>query len=573
MTPKRNPSKNWGRLLLLSLLVPGILSCGTLSTPIVTPTVIPTLAPIPTPALPEILEALKPVLQGHGVSEAGAYDPNSPTPPHIVIMDPTGKEHEYNDYLCFPPEWQPSSISDTELVVVIGPKEEVMLNTAIYIGTSGGSSKVTRYASQRDVHVLLAQTGAEIPGSPFTVRGMDPGPFPEALPESVTSIVGSDISFGRVFTRLQEVLCRTPGQCPSLITELTQIGPLPIDEIFALSPNGQFFVAQTKMSQPGKWQGSLEIRYTSDGKLLHKLVDLDSPFENSYAAFSPDGKTLVTEHNEGVVRLWNVSSGQLIHEFDDVIDFSFSPDWQILALRPRGLDNIQLWQVADWALLRTLKTSGEFRFSPLGDLLAVLEKNTVQLWRIKDGKRLFTADAKSDDIAFSPDGQLLAYLDEEDGEFQVIILRISDRKKVATGRFTHERRRSGYDEGFSHMRQIEFSPDGQTLFVKSYLLDTMVVALRPWDGQMLYKLQDDFLGELHFSPDGQYLYLSRGYDDEYAVLRTADGQVLRHFYSSGYRQRFYFLPDGQVVVFEREDKDSGFHWVCRVDLWNKAITR
>ncbi len=350
MTTRRNPSKNWGRLLLFSLLAPGILSCGTLSTPIVTPTVTPTLAPIPTPALPEILDALKPVLQGHGVSEAGAYDPNSPIPPHIVIMNPNGEGHEYNDYLCFPSEWQPTSLADTELVVVLGPEHEVRLDTQSYIG----EPPITRYRFERTIEIRDAQSGSLLWA--HTLRGSEPAPFPATAPVGQTRIDGSHVGFWPVLLHLQGTLCNLSEQCPSAAA-LLQPPPV-MSDLMILSPDGQILAISDRINETSgayfTQRAVVHLWQATNGNLLHDLRH-ENPSLLSLA-FSPDGRFLATLSEDGKIWLWQVADGQLVHTLEGYRFIAFSPDAQMQATGSG--DGIQLWQVGDWGTLRNLAHRG-----------------------------------------------------------------------------------------------------------------------------------------------------------------------------------------------------------------------
>lgn len=135
-------------------------------------------------------------------------------------------------------------------------------------------------------------------------------------------------------------------------------------------------------------------------------------------AFSPDGARLAASGHDGWVRLWDVESGQIAGILDhgndsDVHDVAFSPDGSVLA--SGGTDyTVQLWDVASGQVLHTMwHRDGLYSvaLSPSGTIVASAGvERTVRLWDAEGGGLLRTLphDDEVMTVAFSPDGTRLA---------------------------------------------------------------------------------------------------------------------------------------------------------------------
>jgi WD40 repeat protein/serine/threonine protein kinase len=225
-------------------------------------------------------------------------------------------------------------------------------------------------------------------------------------------------------------------------------------------------------------------------------------------------------YGPGFVRLWNARTAMLTElpkEKHVVGGVAISPDGDRLALATVGPGGrVSVWTDLTsqpellWSrdAIRAMRVA----FSPNGEVLAIgcfgsdfarTEPATVMFWDAETGETL--DDASSDrsimEIAFSPDGRLLASIDW-DGKLEVY-----DRKQrtVVLSELAHQR------AGFS----VAFSPDGRTLAsgsssgqIKLWHVPTMM--------HVTTFNSPARVAELEFFPDGQTLAV--GYTDRTVEL-------------------------------------------------------
>src|SRR5262249_49730883 len=130
----------------------------------------------------------------------------------------------------------------------------------------------------------------------------------------------------------------------------------------------------------------------------------------------------------------------------DWVDLAFSPNGMYLSARP-GLATMSVatgpavaWEVTSRNLLPSVGTVGEkatyVAFSPDNQLAAIpirgTSQHTIQLWSLSTGKMTASLSGNSADaenVTFSPDGRMLASLDDSG---TIALWDVSGRK-VSTG--------------------------------------------------------------------------------------------------------------------------------------------
>ena len=140
----------------------------------------------------------------------------------------------------------------------------------------------------------------------------------------------------------------------------------------AFSPDGKFIAV-------GNRNNTTRLFETSTGKLLHNLPQKMS----QELAFSPDGKVLAVAYVDGSIVLWNVATGELKHSAatgaQEVYTLDWSPSGDVLVTAGR-LGKIVLWDAQ--------------KLKPLKELDAPEWVICVRF--SKDGCRLFTAGGSED---------------------------------------------------------------------------------------------------------------------------------------------------------------------------------
>ena len=328
----------------------------------------------------------------------------------------------------------------------------------------------------------------------------------------------------------------------------------------------------------------------------YQEVDLfagPSNWINNSVSFSPDGRTLASNHNGGV-HLWDVSTGThraiLTGHGVAYVSLSFSPDGRTLATGGRG--EIRLWDVSTSTLRQTLENdspSYEYNsvvFSPDGRTLAAGASGEIDLWDLSNSThREIPISGGIQSLSFSPDGQTLASSGSEgiqlwdvpNGTLRKTLKNASSYYEVTRVSFSPDGRTLASSSGeniylwnvstatlrktiTSHgavIAGVSFSPDGRTLVSGSsegvHLWDVSTGMLRK-----TIKGHNTEVSNLRFSPDGQILASGNGRDIHLWDVSTG---TLRKTVRGDTRKvsSMVFSPDGRTLATSGVD---GIH------LWN-----
>jgi WD40 repeat protein len=186
----------------------------------------------------------------------------------------------------------------------------------------------------------------------------------------------------------------------------------------AFSPNGRTLAGCGE-------DGVVRLWDVQTGELLRAWKGHDSSVE--HLTFSPGGGALASGGEDGAVRLWDVQTGELLRAWEGhgtarkgalvpggVWSLAFSPDGGVLASGGRD-EAVRLWDAQTGELLRALEGDDRLvwclAFSPGGGALASTYDWAVRLWDPQTGELLRALERHSAPVkcvAFSPDGGALA---------------------------------------------------------------------------------------------------------------------------------------------------------------------
>ncbi|MFI7702138.1 AAA family ATPase [Nonomuraea sp. NPDC049480] len=298
-------------------------------------------------------------------------------------------------------------------------------------------------------------------------------------------------------------------------------------------------------------------------------------------SLSPDGTTLATAAMDGTARLWSLATHEQIggamrvpgdaREFDDL---AFSPDGTRIAAA-KGDGYTRLWDVASRrpvgpALPDRRLFVEKVAYSPDGRLLATSDSSgNVWLWDPVAHRQVGTAMPAISDVAFSPDGKILAAPGPGSGRSDAdssAAARAARLWDVATqrevGRLLPPP--SAPSSRVKHVYYaIRFSRDGRTLITEG-----SDVTVRLWDtatrrqlGSPAYVDEGDW-NDVELSPDGRLLAVVERKSRELGVWDVASRREIGPRISvpgaTNPWEVVTFSPDGAILAAGGRDRSVRF---------------
>lgn len=287
----------------------------------------------------------------------------------------------------------------------------------------------------------------------------------------------------------------------------------------AFSPNGQVIVSSLDDHTIYFWNVTSQVQV---GKVLIRHTGSIMSL-----AFSSDGNLLATASEDKTVCIWRIRDGELLQtiEHDDIVtSVAFSPDSKMLASASLD-DTIWLWNVPDVETIsprqpnpiRRFETyrGSRVAFSPDGLYLAAgSDDDSIRLWRVSDGQFITAVQGGGADLAYSPDGKLLAAVSSSSRTIR--LLSAGDNSLKLMNSLTGHR---------DTVLSVSFSPDSKNLLSTS--ADNTVMLWGSDSGEMLNKLVDHVISPyVAISSDGE-LVASGSEDGNIYLWKLSEGRIIR----------------------------------------------
>jgi WD40 repeat protein len=271
------------------------------------------------------------------------------------------------------------------------------------------------------------------------------------------------------------------------------------------------------------------------------------------ARFSRDGRLMVTAGGDGLVKLWDVNSGNMVRSFkghsSHVFSARFSPNNRRVVTA--GGKAAKIWDVSTGTQIDMLIGHSEIvhsaEYSPDGGVIVTAsEDGTVKLWNAQNGKEIrsieITKKGWAYDAAFHPNGRSVA-IGARGG--LAGIWDVSNGRRIRTF--------SGHRRAIS---SVAFSPNGKYIATSS--IDNTARIWEVSDGRLLQTLHGENVREINFSPDGIYAVTAHG-GGVAKIWNVQDGKELLSINHSSPAFRVMsatFSPDGKYIVTAGDDQTA-----------------
>ncbi|MBT6493402.1 MAG: hypothetical protein HOL01_02510, partial [Planctomycetaceae bacterium] len=295
----------------------------------------------------------------------------------------------------------------------------------------------------------------------------------------------------------------------------------------------------------------IKVHDLDSGRVIHEF---DQGVGVTCAALSPDGKALATGSWGNRICLWDTATNEQLAKFQrpessSIQSLAFSRDGKVL-VSGCSLGHVRLWDVDSQEELRSLPQHPlaitDVAVSPDGKLLATSTgdykkpemRGQVKLWDFDTGKELAELnsgdDAQLHNISFSPDGKTLASCGNKR---KLYLWNIAERKLTTT--LTHDS---------TSFTSAKFLSDGK-LLASGHYAGTLIL----WDvatGERVKTLagHEKHLTSIDSSPDGTLLATASMKAGLIKLWSLQKGPELLSFKASSYLFKLAVSRDGRNLL-------------------------
>lgn len=366
----------------------------------------------------------------------------------------------------------------------------------------------------------------------------------------------------------------------------------------AISPEGTFVAAGYS-----NWLHNILYIWDFQSNSIRFAIP-EQPAEINSVAFSPDGRTLATGGNDGVIRLWNPETGTIrrtVNAFlDSVTDVQFTPDGRSLRVEVIGQAAVLYDLASGKTRPADLPTSSpineplaaqmlnegylaaggssKLAFSRDGSTVAVAH-GSIQIWDVATRElknTIFTpTPLRLTGMTFSPNGQHLAVITDAGDvlSWDVVTGQVElnlTAQGLAAGQVALYAVSSGMGPtitaGVIDERGIVFSPDsteialgnGSAVEIWDIASGTKVRTLDPLEPAA-------FPTRLSYSADGKHVYAILNRNRDAAVWDAVSGKLVRRLNLPHVDANAFSSVSLYQNWFARNNYDDQEYWI---ELWD-----
>jgi WD40 repeat protein len=313
------------------------------------------------------------------------------------------------------------------------------------------------------------------------------------------------------------------------------------------------------------YDGVIRLYDPSTGSLQQALLGQQKviipAFDHCSLTWSPDSKQLASCYVFGPLHIWNADTGELLRTIPTNSPgntcAAWSPSGRLLACA--GVDGVGLWDVESWQQTPFPAEAGfigGLAWSPDSKMLAAAYRDKViRLWEVPSAKLLHKLEGYEGEwptLALSPDGKTLVAAGYEK---KIPVWDVHSGKLLKTLEI---------DKG-GKTRSIAFSPDGKILAVGTTFWSLVhLFEVETWKG--LGVLEPGMLLEtrsLSWTPDGATLAASCG--NHVSIFNVSTGKEMRRIETHPGMIYFAWSSEGKKIAAPLAENGS---WWKGVRIWD-----